>query len=321
MAFNYIIIIVLILLAALFSGLNLGLMSLDLFDLKRSMELGDLDSKRVYEIRKKGNLLLCTLLLGNIAVNSIVAILLESIAGGIIAGIVSTGAIFIFGEVLPQALISRFALEFGSATAPITKFFIFIFYPICAPVAYVLDKMLGKELPTIYSKKEIARIVAEHEDHPSAPIDADEERIIHGALQFSDKKVADVMTPVSKVIFVKAEDHIDAPFLGKLKNAGRSRFPVTEGGSNKIVGILYAKDLMGVVFDDSKKVKDLLRANVIMVGEGEKLDNILNKFLETRLHIFVVKNTQGELSGIVTIEDVIEEILKREIIDESEKIG
>src|SRR5258708_2691226 len=223
---KYLIIVFLIALSALFSGLTLGLMGLDIYNLKRKMELGDKKAAKVYEVRKNGNLLLSTLLLGNIAVTSAISIILESIAGGLSAGIIATISIFIFGEVLPHAFISRFALEFGAITAPITKALIIIFYPICKPVSYVLNKMLGKELPTLYSKKEIVKLVAEHEDHPSSHIDADEERILHGALQFSEKKVEDIMTPISVVVFVNENDQLDEELLKKIKTSGRSRFPV-----------------------------------------------------------------------------------------------
>ncbi|MEX2052419.1 MAG: CNNM domain-containing protein [Candidatus Paceibacterota bacterium] len=319
MILNYTIIVILVAFSALFSGLNLGLMSLDVYGLKRKMELGDKNAARVYSIRKKGNLLLCTILLGNIAVNSVIAIMLESIAGGLMAGILATAIIFIFGEVLPQSVVSRFALRFGSITAPLMKLIIFILYPITAPIAYILDRLLGSELPTIYSRDELTRLVAEHEDHPASTIDADEERIIHGALQYSEKKVADVMTPVYKIISVNTEDRADRKLLEKIKSSGRSRFPVTGKDGKKIIGLLYTKDLAGTIFDGSKSVSDLIRTNVILVKETDKLDNILNKFLETRLHLFVVEDARGNMSGIVTIEDVIEEILKREIIDESEK--
>ncbi len=319
MVLTYTTIVILVMFSALFSGLNLGLMSLDVYGLKRKMELGDKDAARVYQIRKKGNLLLCTILLGNIAVNSVIAIMLESIAGGVIAGIVATAIIFIFGEVLPQSLVSRFALKFGSMTAPFMRVIIFILYPITAPIAYALDRLLGSELPTIYSRDELVRLVAEHEDNPSSTIDADEERIIHGALQYSNKRVGDIMTPISKIIFVKTHNKIDADLLRRIKDSGKSRFPVVGEDGKKIVGVLYTKELVGVVFDGSKDVADLMRTNVIIAKEIDRLDNILNKFLETRLHLFVVENMQNELIGIVTIEDVIEEILKREIVDESEK--
>lgn len=316
---EYALIIFLILLSALFSGLTLGLMGLDVFDLKRKMELGDIDAKRVYQIRKKGNLLLATLLLGNIAVTSTISIILEGIAGGLVAGIIATGTIFIFGEVIPQSIIPRYALKFGSFTAPITKTLIFIFYPICFPVSYVLDKVLGNELPTLYSKSEIVKIVAEQEDHPSAAIDADEKRIIHGALQYSDKKVSDIMTKIDVVISVNKGDILDVALLEKIKTTGRSRFPVVNTTNGKIEGILYAKDLVGVEFDGTKNVSDFYDPEVIFRNENAKLDHVLNSFLEKRKHLFIVQDQHENVKGVVSMEDIIEEILKKEIIDESEK--
>ena len=100
---DYIILIILLFLSAMFSGLTLGLMSLDVFTLKRRVKLNDKHAIKVYPLRKKGNLLLCTLLLGNVAVNSTLAIFLGSITAGVVAGIISTSLIVIFGEILPMA--------------------------------------------------------------------------------------------------------------------------------------------------------------------------------------------------------------------------
>jgi len=112
-------------------------------------------TKKVYPIRSKGNLLLCTLLVGNVAINSAIAIFLGSIASGVAAGLIATGLIVIFGEILPQAVFSRFALVLGAKTVWIVKIFLYILYPICWPIAWMLDKALGEELTTIYSKKRI----------------------------------------------------------------------------------------------------------------------------------------------------------------------
>ena len=94
---NYVIIILLLSLSAIFSGLTLGLFSLNVSELKRKIRLGDKKAEKVYKVRKNGNLLLCTLLIGNVAVNSTMAIFLGSIATGVVAGLISTGLILVFG--------------------------------------------------------------------------------------------------------------------------------------------------------------------------------------------------------------------------------
>ncbi len=99
---EYLIVLSLVILSGCFSGLTLGFFSLNLTGLKRKIKLGDVRAKKVYPIRKRGNLLLCTLLVGNVAVNSAAAIFLGEITSGLIAGIISTVLIVIFWEILPQ---------------------------------------------------------------------------------------------------------------------------------------------------------------------------------------------------------------------------
>ena len=144
-ALQIIMIIVLILLSALFSGLTLGLMGLDKTGLEIVMEGDDPVSARnagiIYPLRKNGNLLLCTLLLGNVAVNALLSILLADKAGGAVGFISSTFLIVIFGEIIPQAACSRYALQIGSKTVPLVKVIMFLVYPIAAPLAFALDKV------------------------------------------------------------------------------------------------------------------------------------------------------------------------------------
>lgn len=149
-----IMIIFLISMSALFSGLTLGLMGLDKTGLEIVMEGDDpvnaANARVIYSVRKNGNLLLCTLLLGNVAVNAMLSILLADKAGGAVGFISSTFLIVIFGEILPQALCSRYALAIGSKTVPLVKVIMVLVWPIAFPLAFALDKALGDELATTY---------------------------------------------------------------------------------------------------------------------------------------------------------------------------
>ena len=122
----YFIIVVLVLLSALFSGLTLGFFSLNRDDLQRKVKLKDAQAIKVYQVRKNGNLLLCTLLIGNVAVNSTLSIFLGSIASGFMAGLIATSLIVVFGEIIPQAAFSRYALILGSKLAWLVRLFIFV---------------------------------------------------------------------------------------------------------------------------------------------------------------------------------------------------
>lgn len=319
MIFKIIIILFLVSLSGLFSGLTLGLLGLDKTELERKIKLGDKKAKRVYSIRKKGNLLLCTLLLGNVAVNSALAIFLNSILSGVLAGIFATGLIVIFGEILPQATISRYALVVGSKTVWLVKIFIFAFYPICWPMAKGLDKMLGEEMPTIWTRKELAEIIKHHEDSPQSKLDADEERIILGALSFSEKTAHDILTPRSVVFSLNVNSFLDENLLKKIKESGFTRIPVYKNKTDNIVGLLYSKDLIG--FHKKKKIRDLYRKkNLLKVFPEKKLDTLLNDFIKKRVHLAFVFNKYGEFMGLVTLEDIVEEVLKTEIVDEDDHV-
>ncbi len=315
---NYLIVIILIVFSALFSGLTLGLMSLDAQTLKRKMALKDKAAKKVYAVRKNGNLLLTTLLIGNVAVNSTLAIFLGSIASGVAAGLIATGLIVIFGEIAPQAIFSRFALTLGAKVAWLVKIFIIVLYPIAWPIAWVLDKALGEELPTVYSKRELMKIIEEHEESPESDVRAGEERIMKGALTFSDKKVREVMTPRTATVAFERSQKIDKDFISTVLDSGFSRFPIYKGEIDDIVGILYLRDLLG---DGSlnKQVGKIADKEVLFVDENKKLGSIFSAFLRTHHHIFVVLNEFGGVTGVITLEDVLEEIIKSEIMDEGDK--
>ncbi|MBU2025221.1 DUF21 domain-containing protein, partial [Patescibacteria group bacterium] len=191
----YLTILVLICLSGLFSGLTLGFLGLDASELKRKADLGDQRAKKIYSVRKNGNLLLCTLLIGNVAVNSAISIVLSDITSGVLAGVLATFLIVVFGEIFPQATFYRYAMKIGHYTVWLVKFFIFIFYPVCWPLSKILDKILGQEIPKVWSRAELREIIKYHEDSSLSDINSDEERIMLGALSYSQKKVAHVMTP------------------------------------------------------------------------------------------------------------------------------
>lgn len=302
----------------MFSGLSLGIFSLNKEDLKRKADLGDVRARRIYELRENGNLLLCTLLIGNIMVNSTLSILLGSMTSGFIAGIIATLLIVIFGEIVPQAFFSRYAMDIVSRLVWLVKIFIFIFYPLSWPISWALDKVLGEEIPATYSKREIMRIVEEHHQSEDSDIDIDEKNIIKGALSYSSKTVYDILTPRTEVFGLPFDQELNLETIKKISEIGHSRIPVYNKDLDSIVGILYVKDVLFKGFE-GKKVGDLARKNVIFVDFNKPLDDLLNAFKNTRNHMFIVLDKHGVVSGIVTIEDVLEEIIGAEIVDEFDK--
>jgi len=265
--------------------------------------------------------LLTTLLLGNTAVNSTLALFLGTIASGVMAGIMATALIVVFGEIIPQAVISRYALWFGSKTIWFTRLVIFLFYPIAFPIAKILDHFLGQELPTTYSKSELMDIISEHESSEHSDIDQDEERILHGALQFSHRSVREVMTPADKVISFDENQKLNDVFFNQVNESGFSRLPIYSGKASNVVGILYVKDL--IVEDDDisiKQTEEALERDYLTVRGNHKLDVVLTKMLKSKNHIAVVRDNQKEFIGVISLEDIIEEIIQQEIIDEDDTL-
>lgn len=316
---DYLFILVLLGFSALFSGLSLGIFSLNKDDLKRKAGLGDIRAKRIYELRQNSNFLLCTLLIGNVMVNSVLSIFLGSITSGFIAGILATALIVIFGEIAPQAIFSRHAMDFVARLTWLVKIFMFVLYPFARPISWALDKILGEEIATTYSKREIMSIVEDHHRSENSDIDIDEKNIIKGALSYSSKTVYDILTPRTEIFALSQDQDVSDEIVRKMADIGHSRIPVYKKDLDNIVGILYVKD---IIFKGLKGMKagEIARKNVIFVDFNKPLDDLLNAFKNTRSHMFVVLDRHGVVTGIVTIEDVIEEIIGAEIVDEFDKV-
>lgn len=177
--------------SALFSGLTLGLLSLDPSSLTILAEAGDAQerkyAKQIIPLRKNGNLLLCTLLIGNVIVNSFLSILLADIAGGAIGGIISTALIVVFGEIAPQAVCSRHGLYIGSKTRYITWLCVVVLYVLAWPISKILDCLLGREVGLMYSREELKhllkmQVVAGKRDPEEDGIDVDDHDLLAGTI-------------------------------------------------------------------------------------------------------------------------------------------
>lgn len=158
-----VIICVCLMFSALFSGLNLGLMSMDRTELKILCNTGTAQERKyakiIQPVRMHGNYLLCSILLGNVLVNSIFTILLDGLTSGLIAVIFSTLAIVMFGEITPQAVCSRHGLLIGARTIYITKIVMALTFPLAYPISKFLDCALGEEIGNVYNRERLKELV------------------------------------------------------------------------------------------------------------------------------------------------------------------
>lgn len=309
-----VLIVVLLALSALFAGLTLGILSLNPQSLKHKTELGDKKAASLYPLRVKGTQLLITLVVANVLANALLTVTLDSIAPSAVAVILATVLITVCTEILPQATIGRFGMRYAPPFAPLVKFLMWVMKPVVEPAANFLDKRLGRELPSLMTKEELSKLVEEHSQHADSEITPSEQRIVEHALTISETKVSDEMTPRRMIKAVEANDMISPELLNDLHDSGHSRFPVYKGELDNVIGTLFIKDLVNK--RDKKHVEDAMEKEVYFVNEEQTLEHVLHAFLRTKHHLYIVVNEFKEVVGVVTIEDVIEHILGREIVDE-----
>ncbi|XP_073478178.1 metal transporter CNNM4 [Aquarana catesbeiana] len=327
-----IVITVLLGLSGIFSGLNLGLMALDPMELRVVQRCGSDREKRyaakIEPVRRKGNYLLCSLLLGNVLVNTTLTTLLDELIGsGLAAVAASTMGIVVLGEIVPQALCSRHGLAVGANTLWLTRFFMLVTFPVAYPVSRLLDCILGQEIGTVYNREKLLEMLKVTE--PYSGLVREEMNIIQGALELRTKTVEDVMTKVEDCFMLPSDAVLDFNTMSSIMESGYTRIPVFENERSNIVDILYVKDLAFVDPDDCTTLNTITRFYshpVHFVFSDTKLDAVLEEFKKGKSHLAIVQkvNSEGEgdpfyeVLGLVTLEDVIEEIIKSEILDESD---
>ncbi|XP_045890624.1 metal transporter CNNM4-like isoform X1 [Micropterus dolomieu] len=322
----------LLVLSGMFSGLNLGLMALDPMELRIVQSCGTEKEKKyarkIEPIRRKGNYLLCSLLLGNVLVNTTLTILLDDLTNsGVGAVIASTVGIVIFGEIVPQALCSRHGLAVGANTILVTKLFMLLTFPLSWPISKLLDCVLGQEIGTVYNREKLVEMLKVTE--PYNDLVKEELNMIQGALELRTKTVEDVMTPIGNCFMIHSDAVLDFNTMSEIMESGYTRIPVYEDERSNIVDILFVKDLAFVDPDDCTTLKTITKFYnhpVHFVFHDTKLDSMLEEFKKGKSHLAIVQkvNNEGEgdpfyeVLGLVTLEDVIEEIIKCEILDESD---
>ncbi len=306
--------------SAICSGLNVAFMAVEPATLRRKAKLGDKHARVVLPLRRHSHLTLSAILLTNVGAVSATSLVLEHHLYGLFAGILSTLLVVIFGEIVPQAIFSRKALAFVARFAPVLKTMIFITYPISKPLQLLLDKMFTKQRAPLQTRDELGIMIAEHTDAKDSELDDDEVEIIKGALLLSEKRVGSIMTPIEHVYWLTPDIIIDGEKIDEIKATGHSRIPIFNGAKTICFGILLVKQLVDIDFDEHPpRVDDLHLYPAQTVGSGTALDTMFRKFLSTHTQLIPIER-DDKIVGVVTIEDLIEEIVGHEIEDETDGI-
>lgn len=146
----------------------------------------------------------------------------------------------------------------------------------------------------------------------------DERRMVTNSLAFKSKRVHEVMTPRSVMQTVKKEEFIGPLVLSELHELGHSRLPVVDGDVHNVVGVLHLRSLLSLDEKQSQSAEELMEKRVFYIHEDDSLQKTLNAFISKRSHLFVVVNSQRETVGLVTLEDVMEALIGKKIVDEDD---
>ncbi|XP_048361979.1 metal transporter CNNM1 isoform X1 [Sphaerodactylus townsendi] len=340
--------LVLLGLSALFSGLRLAVLSLDPLELRVLRNSGSAaereQARKVEAARSRGGSgthLLCTLLLGQAGANAALAgWLCASLRGdpsalaeagrGVpwVPVLLCTGLVFLGGEVLPYSVCSRHGLAIAAHTLCLTRLLMAATFPLCYPLSRLLDWALRQELSTFSTRERLLETLRAADPH--GDLVSGELAMVQGALELRTKVVEDILTPVSDCFMLRSDAVLDFATVSEILRSGYTRIPVYEGERrDNIIDLLFVKDLAFVDPDDCtplQTVTRFYRRPLHCVFHDTRLDALLEEFKKGKSHLAIVQrvNDEGEgdpfyeVMGIVTLEDVIEEIIKSEILDETD---
>lgn len=271
-------------LSALCSGLNISMLALDPVELRVLQNSGTEKEQKyahkIESVRKHGNYILCTVVLGNVLTNTCFVVWMCQILGMTALSTAScTFGIFFIGEILPHSVASRHSLAIASKTLCATRLLMLLFFPIAYPVSKILDIMLHQEISSFYTREKLVAMLRVTD--PYHDLVKEELNIIQGALELRTKTVEDVLTPLSDCYMLSSDALLDFCTMSDVMQSGFTRIPVYENERSNIVDILFVKDLAFVDPDDCtplKTITQFYKHPMHCVFSDTKLDVMLEEF-------------------------------------------
>jgi len=228
-------------------------------------------------LRKKGNQLLVTILLGVSIANSGISIFLAEAEGNLSGFFISTTLTLIFGEILPQAIATRYTLQVASLSRFLLYPMLYLLYIISFPISAVIDKLIGEDGGTFLSKSQMKKLFEQHEKDKL--LNPGERKMLSAALELKTKTIGDVMTPLSKIFMLDINQTLDETLKRTIYEQGYSRIPIYEGDQENIIGILMSRDLILASIDDNlttlHQLSSIFVREVIAIDRKTKLEPVL----------------------------------------------
>ncbi|MCG8540914.1 MAG: hemolysin family protein [Clostridia bacterium] len=323
-----VILIVLLCLSALFSSAETSLSSLNLISIKKLKKKGVQEAQILDRLLNKSSKILATILIGNNIVNIGATAIATELALSIfspqqatfLVTVVMTILILVFGEITPKTYSSynpeKVAMKLGRPLEMLSTIF--------SPILVVLNKITGILIPILggnlsnnratVSEEEIKTLVDVGEE--VGIIEKQEREMIESIFEIGDIKVTEVMVPRIDIVYLEENVSIENA-IKKVIEYGYSRIPIIDGSVDNIIGIIYAKDLLSCYLKNNReelKIKSLIRP-AYYVPQSKKAIDLLTEMQLEKVHISIVLDEYGGTLGLVTIEDILEEIVG-DILDE-----
>jgi CBS domain containing-hemolysin-like protein len=300
-----IILSVLIIISICLSAMVAGYGTLSTSHLRHWAKQKDAAAKKLYPLKARGSATLLTIELLRALSLSAVFVLLASSMSPWFAWLVIAVLLFVAFIVLTQLFLKPFGIRLLMLLSAPLLGLTNALKPVMLPLGRVFDRFLDEEpvtLTRVELKKMLDAVSPEDTD-----LSVDELRILGTVLNFSKRTVHDVMIPKSKVITIPVTEALTPVILDDLYKSGHSHFPVLDSDKKTVVGLLSMHDLMDIKHNSA--VAEAMRPKVYFVDEDRELDHVLQVFYKTKQTVFVVHNPASDMVGLITIEDVLKEIL------------
>lgn len=335
MEIHIIIIVVCVILSAYFSATETAFSTFNRIRIKNMAEKGNKKASLVLKLSDNYDSLISTILIGNNIVNILASamgtlLFAKLISNQDLAATVSTAVltvvVLVFGEISPKTMAKNSPESFVLFSAPIINFFYIVLTPfnlIFSGWQKLLAKLFKKEDDQGMTEEELISIIEEAEE--DGDIDKEESDLIKSAIEFGDLEVGDIFTPRIDVTGLPSDAGKET--VAKVfAESGYSRLPVYEGDIDNVIGILYYKDFYTTAYKTNVPLAEIIKP-VIFVATTQPVNELMKELQEKQLHMAIVTDEFGSTAGIVTLEDILEEIVGEiwdehdEIIEEIKELG
>ncbi|MGJ5642693.1 gliding motility-associated protein GldE [Formosa sp. S-31] len=315
---GFILLCVLLTCSALISGAEVALFSLTRPDIEEGLQNDEKSIQIIAKLLERPKKLLATILVANNFINIAIVILFAYLSDFLFSGMTSevlrfvievvlvTFLILLFGEILPKIYANRNSMKFARFMAVPLQVLDVIFSPLSLPmrsITVAIHEKLGKQKSNL-SVDQLSQALELTSEHDTTK---EEQKILQGIVSFGNTDTKQVMRPRIDIFAL----NIDLKYheiIPEIVSNGYSRIPVYEENIDKIKGILYVKDLLPFIDRKQFDWKSLLR-EPFFVPENKKLDDLMAEFQEKKVHLAVVVDEYGGTSGLISLEDIIEEIV------------